>query len=217
MAEESKLKTPYNQQFPGNSHKSKEEPAAEEKQIEKIVTGTVTRKKKGLGRKIAETFTGDDARNVAQYVIFDVAVPALKSMMLDMLIQGGERMFFGETRGRSGRSVGTKSTYTSYNKMYDRRDSSSPIPRTLSQRARATHDFDEIILETRVEAENVLDGLDMILRQYDLVTVADLYQLLGMSPSFTDDKYGWTDLRGSSVRNTRGGYRLELPHTSPID
>lgn len=219
MAEEKNLKTPYGSAFPANSHKSKEETTSpsEEKKIEKVITGGVVVKKKSLGRKIAETFAGDDARSVVQYVFFEVAIPAVKAMALDMLIQGGERAFYGESRGRSGRSVGTRSTYTSYDKMYDRRDPGSPTPRTLSQRARATHDFDEIVLETRIEAENVIDGLDSILRQYDIVTVADLYELVGMTPSFTDNKYGWSNLQGSSVRSTRGGFRLELPHTSAID
>lgn len=73
------------------------------------------------------------------------------------------------------------------------------------------HDFDEIILESRRKAEEVLSYLMDIIVDYGQVTVSDLYDYIGIQSNFTDEKYGWIDLRGSIPRRVRGGYSLDLP------
>jgi hypothetical protein len=88
----------------------------------------------------------------------------------------------------------------------------------MSNRARATHDFDEIEIETRGEAEDVLATMGDRLDQYGMVTLTDLYDMVGISGSFADDKWGWVDLRGSEVvRNRAGRYVLSLPKPKPMD
>ena len=52
---------------------------------------------------------------------------------------------------------------------------------------------------------------------YGQVTVADLYDLVGISGSFTDNNYGWTDMREASVRRVRDGYILSLPRPRQLD
>jgi hypothetical protein len=79
------------------------------------------------------------------------------------------------------------------------------------------HDFNEIILATRVEAEEVLDRLFDILNKYQTVSVSDLYELVGITANFTDEKWGWTELRGSQVAKVRNGYLLDLPRPEPLD
>lgn len=92
---------------------------------------------------------------------------------------------------------------------------SDPRP-VLSRQARANHDFGEIILATRAEAEDVLEQLRELINQYEIATVSDLYQLVGHTGEFTDDKWGWDDLRSASIRPIRGGYLLNMPRTQPI-
>lgn len=87
----------------------------------------------------------------------------------------------------------------------------------MSRRARANFDFDEIILPTRVEADQVLERMFDLLDKYEIVTVADLYDLVGVDSNYTDEKYGWEDLRGADVdRLSRGGYLLDLPRPEPL-
>ena len=50
--------------FPPNTHRSREE-KEEPKKIEKVVTGVVRTKKKSFGRKVLETFIGDDIYSVS--------------------------------------------------------------------------------------------------------------------------------------------------------
>lgn len=199
--------------FPSNSHKSKDPtPKTEEKKIEKVVTGEVRRRKKPLGKRFVETFVRGDAQSAWSYVMFDVLIPAAKDMVADAVSQGAERMLYGETRSRSRatshQSAGGYHNYTRY---------ASPLTkpreeaRTMTRKARATHDFDEIILATRIEAEEVLDRLSQLVDQYGTVSVADLYDLLDVSSSYTDNNWGWTDVSTSSVVHVRGGYLLDLP------
>jgi hypothetical protein len=90
--------------------------------------------------------------------------------------------------------------------------------RDISRRARAGHEFDEIILESRAEAELVLEKLADLIEQYEVATVADLYELVGITASHTDLKWGWDDMRDAGVDRVRsGGYLLALPKTKAIN
>jgi len=50
-----------------------------------------------------------------------------------------------------------------------------------------------------------------------MVTVADLYELTGIASSHTDNKWGWTELRGARAVRTRDGhFLLDLPDPQPL-
>lgn len=197
--------------FPSNSKTEKKEV----KKVEKVIKGNVKQKKKSLGKKFIETFVGEDIENVGQYIIYDVLVPAAKDAISDM-IEGGISMLFynGDKRGSRTRRSGSKS-YVSYDKCsYGSRDRDR---REFSSKSRARFNFDDIVLETRGEAEEVLSHLVDLTIDYDQATVADLYDLVGITGNFTDNKYGWTDLSSASVSRTRDGYVLNLPKTMLLD
>ena len=59
--------------------------------------------------------------------------------------------------------------------------------------------------------------MDELLEQYGVFRVADLYDLVGKSCDYTDNKYGWTNLRSADVVRVNGGYALKLPKALPID
>lgn len=212
--------------LPSNSHSAQPLPPVEKnenlKKVEKIVTGEVGRRKKGLGRRFLETFFGGDAKSAVMYVVTDVLLPATKDAIADAFSQGIERMLFGENR-HSSRRHGHRSgnpNYTSYNRYSQPSSQSSgrrEEPRNISRRGRESHDFDEILLQTRVEADEVLSGLYDLLERYEMISVSDLYNMVGITPSYTDEKWGWTSLQGSSVSRDRGGrYILNLPPTEQL-
>lgn len=213
------------EQFPANSHKTRaapEEKQSETKKVEKVVEGDVVRRKKPLGKRFAETFFGGDAKGVVAYVVMDVLIPAAKDTVADAFSQGIERMLFGEVRStsrRTGQRPGGGAGYTNYNRYSSPRESTRrEDPRnSISRRARSSHDFDEIILATRAEATEVVDRLFDLIAKYETATVADLYELVGVSGNYTDDKWGWTDIRGAGVTRVRNGYLLDLPKPEPLD
>ena len=66
--------------------------------------------------------------------------------------------------------------------------------REPSARNRSRHDFDDIVLDSRGEAEEVLSTLVDLVEDYGVASVADLYDLVGIESTFVDTKYGWTNL-----------------------
>lgn len=206
--------------FPSNSSKNKlPKPTGTpkpEKNVEKVVSGVAVQRKKSLGSKIKETFAGDDARSVGMYLLFDVIIPASKNMLAEAASQGAERMLFGDSRGRIRSGSGNRSGHTSYKSMH-RSDSDRDAPRSLSARARATHDFEDIIINDRGEAEDVLDQLAELVAKFGMATVSDLYELVGITGDFTDAKYGWYELRTARVRRVRDGYLIDLPRPGVLE
>lgn len=213
------------EEFPSNAKRPVESEKTERPKVEKVVTGKVVQAKKPLGRRFAEVFVGGDARSAWASVLMDVLVPALKDMASDAVTQGFERMIYGDSSPASRRRPTSRfgtGTYTSYNRYSRPSMSQGPTPRpdeprTLSRRSRSMHDFDEIVLETRAEAEEVLDRLFDIIDNYKVATVSDLYDLVGITGAFTDEKYGWDDLRGTKVVRSRNGYLVDLPRPVAID
>ena len=67
------------------------------------------------------------------------------------------------------------------------------------------------------EAEDVLSRMDELIDTYGVVSVADLYDLVGISCNYTDNKYGWTNIRNVEPIRVRDGYMLKLPKAMPID
>lgn len=215
--------------FPPNSHKANagnneaETEKVEKEKVKRIVVGDVVRRKKPLGKRFVETFIGGDAKGVLAYVMLDVLVPAAKDMLADAVSTTIERMLFGDTRPTNRRSGG-RSGYTSYNR-YSSQASSPPWARDrdrdeprahLSRRAREMHNFDEIILATRPEADEVLDRLYDLISTYKAASVADLYGCVGITADYTDNRWGWTHLQGSKTTRVRDGYLLVLPKPEPL-
>jgi hypothetical protein len=213
-------------EFPGNSHidkegeKPKEPETPPEKKVEQITQESAKRRKKPLGKRFSGMFFGGDAKTAGSYVLFEVMLPAAK----DMLVEGGsqiiERMIYGDSRRTGRRRAGSTTPvsgergYVSYNR-YSQPQQEPPI--AMSRRARAQHDFDEIVLETRPEAEAVMDQMYEFLSRYNVVLVADLYGMVGITATHVDNKWGWTDLRGTGVSRIRGGgYLLDLPEPKSL-
>ena len=152
-----------------NSHKYKEEQKnlpAERKKVEKVVTGKVKTKKKSEASKLKDVFISEDVSNVKSYILMDVLIPAAKKAISDIVSNGIDMILYGETRGRKSSSGASYVSYRDYSRRDDRRDTS---------RTRTGYDYDDIILETRGEAEDVLERMNELIDMYDVVSVADLY------------------------------------------
>lgn len=194
-------------EYMSNSHKSREQNnnMVPGKRVNKIISGTARTKKKGELSKLADIFISEDISSVKSYVIFDVIIPNVKKGILDTL----HMLFYGTTDKRSTASK------VSYQKYYDNRSESRN--RTIP-RDRSGMTYDDVVLETRGEAESVLDTLGDIIDQYGFATIGDLYDLVGITAPYTTNKYGWTDLRGANIKRTMdGGYAIEMPRSIPIN
>lgn len=211
-------------EYPSNSINKKTAPApAEAPKVAPVVTGKVVTRKTSVGKRLKEVFIGADATSVWAYVAYDILIPAIKDTIADAGSMALERMLFGDTRGSSrsrSRGVGSSATghvnYGGFSKPGNDRYGNGG--RQLSPAARSSLNFDEIVLETRTEAENVIEHLGMLIDQYQVAKVADLYDLCRVSNNdYTTQKWGWYSIQGASVsRLSRGGYLLNLPRAEEL-
>lgn len=201
-------------EYPDNSHSARERKqdgsSPPEKKLEKVVSGGAKTRKKSEVKKLANVFVPEDAENVKSYILMDVIVPGIKNAIADVV----SIMLFGEA-GRLGtrREKGSRVSYQKYydDRRDDRRDYGRP-------RAAAGFEYDDIIFETRGDADLVLDQLEAAIDQYGIASVADLYDLAGITcRSYTAHKYGWTDIRTGKVIRIRDGYILQLPRAVQIN
>ena len=189
---------------PSNSNKSKER-----QKREKIVKGKVIQKKPSMTKQITDTFFGEDVDNIREYVIFDVLIPAIKDTFFDVITGGLSMTLFGTGSKKSSKLTRDKgNSYVSYNSIYN---SGKEKPREIDRSIRSMYNFDDIILESKGEAEEVLSNLVDLIDDYQIACVGDLYEFLGIPSEFTDHNYGWTNLSGASVKRVRNGYVLNLP------
>ena len=197
---------------PSNSYKSREENALasqEKKQITKVTKGAVKTKKKNEMPKLGDMFISEDASKVKSYILMDVLVPTIKKAISDIVKNGVHMILYGEV-GQSNKR--TYASTVSYRDYYDNGGrGASRFDDTPRARTRVGYNFDDIILETRGEAEEVLSSMDELIETYGSVSVADMYDLVGISCEYTDNKYGWKNIRTAEPVRVRGGYMLKLP------
>lgn len=168
---------------------------------------------KSVMSKVADSIIVEGIKSVGTYLFFDVFVPKTKELLVDMVSEGLSRTLFGEAAPKRRSRSGDGRRYTDYSSLTRSRSYDYGGPgntRSLSRRARNTYDFSEIVIATRVEAEEVLDRMQDAIDNYGSCTVGDLFDLTGITQEYTDDKYGWTKLGNSSVIRVRDGYALDL-------
>lgn len=210
-------------EYKGNSNRSKinkKDQIDEKRKLQKVVKGNVRTKKKSEASKFMQTFISEDVHTVKSYIINEIIIPTAKETLADVVRNSIEMILWGSSSsGRSrSRSRRTSDSRVSYQRYYDddRRDRERDRER-YSTRVRSGYSFDDLIFDTRGEAENVLIAMEQEIDSYGIVSVADLYELVGITGNYTDNKYGWTDLRTADVVRCRDGYTLKLPRALPID
>ena len=195
-----------------NSDKAKRESEQQKssgKKVERVTKGSVKAKKKSGFRKFMDAFIQEDAGTVKNYIWNEVLVPAVKKTFSDTVTNALDMFLWGKNGGRRPRSNAERISYRSY---YDRPSASS-----RESERRRSYDYDDVILDSREEADEVLARMDELLTDYKMVSVADFYDLVGITGKTTDNRYGWTDLRSASVIRDRDGYLIKLPRAEALE
>lgn len=204
--------------YQSNSKRDKKEPKPE-KHIERVIKSEVLVQKKTMGRKFKDLFIEADFKNVSQYVIFEVMIPAAKNLIVDASIEAIRRTMYGDNALRARRfGPGPRVTYNrpvnrSYSSPYSevQRPSATPIP-VRSQRTT----INDLVFQTREEAAIVLERMVDVVDTYDVVSVSDLKELVGLDSSPVDNLWGWTYLDNVQIRQVRDGFILDLHPAEPI-
>ena len=184
------------------------------------------RRKSSIFADVRDEFISEDAPNVGSYILYDVLLPALRDLILD-IAHGSIDM----AMGAGGRSYGRRDygrrnggSYISYDRYYDDRDERrrrrdrDDYDRRMARR-RGERDLTEFDWDYKEQAQDVLDFLCDEIDRHGEVTVARFYDRIGESVpgDFTAEDWGWTNLSRAEVKGSnRKGWYIDFPRVRPL-
>ena len=187
--------------------------AEPKKKFGKVVKGKVTVKEQSNIQKLAGDFLAEDLKTVKDRLLVDYILPMLKNGVWSIINSAISIALFGEdrSRGSSTNYSGPRTQRNSYDGYWqgsqNRQNNPSQAPRLNLQNL----DF-----ESRGDADDTLAQMRDSIRIYGQVSVGDLWDMMGITPSNTEYNYGWYNLDGAYIKGIPGGYRLVLPRPVPL-
>lgn len=196
-------------QYQSNSDKERQEASRQsEKKVEAVVVGTAKTRKKGELQKFANEIVPGNFNIIKSDILMNIIVPSLKKAISDIVKVGIDMILYDGKQPQSSK--------VSYRNYYDR--DNDRIRAGSVSNIRNKLDYDDILFETRGDAETVLDAMNDIISQYGIVTISDLYDLARVpNDNFTLNRYGWSSISGACAIRVRDGYILKLPRAIPIN
>lgn len=185
--------------------------------IQKVeLKGKVVQKKQSFGDKLKETFIAEDARDVGDYILWDILIPTIKRTIRDIIVGSADRIFLGTGISSSQnlvreRGVTRVVTRNDYSSISSRKSAVSSIPSAKTTGRSPNFGLNDVIFEAYDDAANVLDRMVDYLETYGVVRVDDFFDLVGKSSQYTSQNWGWYSLSAASIVTVRGGYFIKLP------
>lgn len=181
--------------------------------IEKVeLKGSVKVKKQSFGQKLKETFIADDARDVGDYILWDIIIPTIRRTIRDVIVGSTDRIFLGTGAAPSSGSSLYRERGVTYVKSRNDYASISAKKNRPQLAPKPNMRLDDIVFEQYEDASAVLERLVDYLETYGKVSVDDYFDLCGKSSPYTAQAWGWTSLTNATIINTVGGYFIKLPN-----
>lgn len=202
---------PVEVSLPGNTDKAKEGASPEKKVIAKAKV-----QKKSAIKEALRTFFVQDIPEIAEHLVVDVAIPAAKNAITDMVTQGIQQLLYGEVDPRRRSTSG----YTSYSRSSrDYRGNayyeSRRTERRESRQSKPTN-VEDLVFDTRGDAVDVIEYVAESIEEYGQVSVADLMSSVGIQPRYTDERWGWTTTDAFELRQIREGWLVSADRPEPL-
>lgn len=197
----------------------------EKKKFDKLITAKPKKVKKSLMNRLISGIMGPDGLpGIGEYVNEEIIKPAVKNLIYDAITSAASRAMFGRTGGPTRHNSGYNnygSRSVNYNNRYNNASSNQPAPKQQQEdrRVRSTrYGVDEFLIEDRYDAAHILTTLTESADKYNVVSVADYYDLIGAPSQYTDNNYGWTfdSISTASIIPVRGGYIIKFPAVEVI-
>lgn len=195
--------------LPGNTDKAKEGASPEKKVVAKAKVVKKSRIKEAL-----RTFFAQDLPEIAEHLVVDVAIPAAKNAITDMVTQGIQQLLYGEVDRR--RPTAGYTSYSSSSRSSYRSSNYRPRERDREPRQQKPTSVDDLVFDTRGEAVDVIEYIAETIEQYGQVSVADLMSSVGIQPRYTDERWGWTTTDAFELRQIREGWLVSADRPDPI-
>lgn len=197
--------------LPGNTDKAKEGASPEKKVIAKAKV-----QKKSAIKEALRTFFVQDLPEIAEHLVVDVAIPAAKNAITDMVTQGIQQLLYGDVDPRRRPTSG----YTSYSSSSrNNRGNAYYSPRESDRRERRQPkptNVEDLVFDTRGDAVDVIEYVAEQIEEYGQVSVADLMSSVGIQPRYTDERWGWTTTDAFEIRQIREGWLVSADRPEPL-
>jgi len=195
------------EQFPSQSHKSRES-----RVVEPVVTNPGRIREAPTGRRIRDTIFQGSARSVWTSMIWDTFFPNIRDNIQDTIHKGVDVLFGGYTDSRiHNRYRGNYRSSAISRHNPDRALGRTSESRQIEQKPRFDGDTSVIELDSRVEAQEVLNQMNLLIDQFDVCSMADFLRLVDITPEHTHYGIGWEELGDAHVVPARGSFYLALP------
>lgn len=191
----------------------------EKKQLTKIVDVQPKKVKRNLFTRLVNGVLGPDGLpSIGAYVNDEIIKPAIKNIIYDAITSGLSRTLYGNSVPPRGghHHIPHRQTHrpvTQYDKQYRNNE-----PAQERRVVRASHTVDDYVIPDRFTAVNVLSTLTEAADRYDVVSVADYYDLIGIDAKYTDHNYGWRidTITSATIVATHGGFIIKFPRVEEI-
>lgn len=204
--------------LPSNSYSSKEK-LEEIQQEQPIITGEVNTRKISPIKRLLRNLISEDLPDMKSYAWYEVFLPLFRDGLSDLFetFLYGDARYASSRRSRGGPRTGeTRISYQSY---------STPTRANRSRGEAKTYslvkDIDELLFNSRGDAEIVLEQMDKYISDYGQVSVAVVYQWINKPHQYTDRYRGWDSLDNCRIERVRAGgqrmYCLKLPRCKELD
>ncbi len=211
-------------QLPSNSSKSMQPSPA--KHVPRV-------KSSGFGSGVAKKQEKSEVKStfskIWDWIFNDVLVPTAKDVASDIIRNSADMIIYRDDYSRRRRNSG--SSYSSYYRRSSDRDRDRDRDRRERDREKNSRrrgsDWEDIFIDRydengdeirKADVERKLKDLIDISVDYGVASVADLYDLVGITANITDERIGWYkgELRGATVRQLRDGFLICTPDPGPI-
>lgn len=167
--------------------------------------------RKTIPDMLKNTFIKKDIQDVFDYVVNDVAIPALKDTLVNMVTNGANLLFKGETAsysGSSNRNGAVGNSKVDYGRPYRQSQYGYSIQ---EDRYPTSMRYVDVVVDRREVAEDILRAIAQDTIDYGMVPVRELYEMVGMRWTSEDNDYGWSDVSTARIVSSRDGWRIMMP------
>lgn len=200
--------------------KKNEESTVEPNKIPQKVTPIVNSEdvvhcKKTLKSKFKSMIFKDNV-DIKKYVIYDFLIPTVKKGVLNALSMS----FFGEpisTKPKSWNNIyGTPSGYTGYSNYYNTPPNGHQRPTDNRMYNNNIYDYKNIVLHSRDAAERVVMTMYQYIEETGSVSIAHLFELIGVPSNWADTSYGWINPAQIRIRAVYDGFLIDVDNAQFI-
>jgi hypothetical protein len=197
----------------------KSKPEQPKKKIEPIIpVGAAVQVKRPASRRFFDFLFAESPKQLGSKIGRDIIVPRIKAGFEEAANSFLAGMLWGNDGGRPVSNIVRQAAMRGGGVNYSGISvSGNPMTQAMQASQPRSHgNYQDLTLPTQQYAEMVLANMYDLLNQYRIVAVADLYEIVNISPQPSDNAYGWTSLEGARISKVREGYLLELPRPTLI-